>query len=191
MRTKRRPVKWHPAFRLQTVSVIGWFYLPKCWRIIIVINSFVLSGWHEFVLMTCGHYNIRRLHHWNWNVIILMIFSWPAAFEVVILTTSSAANNENFFKMIFLFQWPLPFWCAIKYLCHLHRVIETTRCKWCSLSKSTVWDHSWYIRTHFYAIWKHLCPGHFLWYRIGVFQPTAAQLSNKSCACSHWIKKTL
>ena len=34
-----------------------------------------------------------------------MEFSSLAAVEVVILTTSSAASDENFTKMIFLFQW--------------------------------------------------------------------------------------
>ena len=43
--------------------------------------------------------------HWNRNVIILTKFSSMAALDVVILTTSSAANDENFIKMtIFSFQ---------------------------------------------------------------------------------------
>ena len=36
--------------------------------------------------------------HWNWHV-ILTKFSTLAALEVVILTTSSAASDENFIKM--------------------------------------------------------------------------------------------
>ena len=35
-------------------------------------------------------------HHWNENVVILMKFSSLAALEVVILTTFSAASDENF-----------------------------------------------------------------------------------------------
>ena len=38
--------------------------------------------------------------HWNGNVVILMKFSSLAALEVVILTTSSAASEENFIKMM-------------------------------------------------------------------------------------------
>ena len=37
--------------------------------------------------------------HWNENVIILTKFPSLAALEVVILTTSSAASDENFIKM--------------------------------------------------------------------------------------------
>ena len=45
-------------------------------------------------------------NHWNENVVILMKFSSLAALEVVILTTFSAASDENFIKMkTFPFQW--------------------------------------------------------------------------------------
>ena len=37
--------------------------------------------------------------HWNGNVVILTKFSSLAALEVVILTTFSAASDENFIKM--------------------------------------------------------------------------------------------
>ena len=54
--------------------------------------------------------------HWNENVVILTKFESLAALEVVILTTSSAASDENFIKMktfpfqccsniIFCFNW--------------------------------------------------------------------------------------
>ena len=44
--------------------------------------------------------------HWKRNVVILMKFSSLAALKVVILTTFSAASDENFVKMLtFLFQW--------------------------------------------------------------------------------------
>ena len=44
--------------------------------------------------------------HWNGNVIILIKFSSLAALEVAILTTFSAASDDNFVKMTrFSFQW--------------------------------------------------------------------------------------
>ena len=42
---------------------------------------------------------VQNLITLKWNVIILMEFSSLAALEVVILTTSSAANDENLIKM--------------------------------------------------------------------------------------------
>ena len=45
--------------------------------------------------------------HWNGNVVILMKFSSLAALKVVKMTTSSAANDENFIKMM-----TFPFQCA-------------------------------------------------------------------------------
>ena len=49
---------------------------------------------------------IRSKYHWNGNVVILMKFSSLAALKVVKMTTSSAANDENFIKMMtFSFQW--------------------------------------------------------------------------------------
>ena len=52
---------------------------------------------------------MSALIHWNENVVILMKFSSLAALEVVILTTFSAASDENFIKMkTFPFQWILP-----------------------------------------------------------------------------------
>ena len=44
--------------------------------------------------------------HWNFNIIILMKCSSRAALEVVILTTSSAASDVDFVKMMeFMFHW--------------------------------------------------------------------------------------
>ena len=37
--------------------------------------------------------------HWNGDVVILMKFSSLAALEVVKMTTSSAAKDENFIKL--------------------------------------------------------------------------------------------
>ena len=46
--------------------------------------------------------------HWNGDVAILMKFSSLAALEVVNMTTSSAASDENFVKMTtFSFQCTL------------------------------------------------------------------------------------
>ena len=42
--------------------------------------------------------------HWN-EYVILTNFSLLAALEVVNMTTSNAASNENFVKMTFAFQW--------------------------------------------------------------------------------------
>ena len=47
---------------------------------------------------------IGRYLHWNGNVVILMTFSSLLAPEVIKMTTSGAAPNENYIKMIF----PLP-----------------------------------------------------------------------------------
>ena len=60
-----------------------------------------LVGWHGGRGTSgSGH------HHWNENVVILTKFSSLAALEVVILTTFSAASDENFIKMkTFPFQW--------------------------------------------------------------------------------------
>ena len=46
--------------------------------------------------------------HWNENVVILTKFSSLAALEVVILTTFSAASDENFIKMK-----TFPFQCSL------------------------------------------------------------------------------
>ena len=51
--------------------------------------------------------------HWHGNVVILMKFSSLAAPEVVILTTSGAAIDENFIKMTFCLSVPvyeIPLW---------------------------------------------------------------------------------
>ena len=45
------------------------------------------------------NYIARDLWHWHENAILLMKFLSLAALEVVILTTSSAASNENLIKM--------------------------------------------------------------------------------------------
>ena len=51
-------------------------------------------------------FRITSRAHWNKNVVILTKFSSLAALEIVILTTSSAASDENFIKMTtLLFQW--------------------------------------------------------------------------------------
>ena len=47
--------------------------------------------------------------HWNKNVVILTKFSSLTALEVVILTTSSAASDDNFIKMK-----TFPFLCKLR-----------------------------------------------------------------------------
>ena len=49
--------------------------------------------WHRLCIVHSS------LVHWNENVVILTKFSSLAALEVVILTTFSAASDENFIKM--------------------------------------------------------------------------------------------
>ena len=62
--------------------------------------------------------------HWNENVVILTKFSSLAALEVVILTTSSAASDENFIKtttfpfqcILLLANWQM-YLCVTKVFC--------------------------------------------------------------------------
>ena len=73
------------------------------------INNFI-----SYFRMSCtstSQWNVTqphniRLYHWNGNVVILMKFSSLAALKVVILTTFSAASDEDFIKTTtFSFQW--------------------------------------------------------------------------------------
>ena len=77
-------------------------------------------------------------YHWNGNVVILMKFSSMAALKVVILTTFSAANDEDFVKMTtFSCQWYkngiLPVWRFLLWyktilpLSYFHTGISYTR----------------------------------------------------------------
>ena len=59
------------------------------------------------LLLYCG-FPLQDLHghHWNENIVNLTKFSLLAALEVVKMTTSSAASDENVAKMTtFQFQW--------------------------------------------------------------------------------------
>ena len=68
----------------------------------------------------------RRIFHWNGKVFILMKCSSLAALEVIKMTTSSAASDENFVKMTtFLFQCLLQIWsgfdlCPCRFLWNMH-----------------------------------------------------------------------
>ena len=53
----------------------------------------------ENIVFNIALTNWKSAIHWNGNVIILTKFSSLAALEVVILTTSSAANDENFIQI--------------------------------------------------------------------------------------------
>ena len=63
---------------------------PSTTTALVFIETMVPYEWHYAIHI-----------HWNWNVFILMKFSSLAALEVVKMTTSSAANDENFVKMTF------------------------------------------------------------------------------------------
>ena len=66
-------------------------------------NSLVTSGTNPLPELML--YQIYVAIHWNGKVFILMKCSSLAALEVVKMTTSSAASDENFVKMTtFLFQ---------------------------------------------------------------------------------------
>ena len=53
----------------------------------------------------CEKTHSITLKHWNGNIVILRKFSSLAAPEVVSLTTSGAAGDENFLKNAFSCQW--------------------------------------------------------------------------------------
>ena len=57
-------------------------------------------GWKFFIVcvhsVICDVADILMVLYWNGNVVIWMMFSSLAAPEVVILTTSGAASDENF-----------------------------------------------------------------------------------------------
>ena len=76
--------------------------------------------------------------HWTRNVVILKKFSSLAAPEVVILTTSGAASDENFVKtMTFCFQYIyLLFW---KQFC----IWRVTKAPWSVTSCIMFSDHVW------------------------------------------------
>ena len=66
--------------------------------------------WLYFVVFCIDQFYQNPLgllqYHWNKNVVILTKFSSLATLEVVKMTTSSVASDENFVKMTtFLFQW--------------------------------------------------------------------------------------
>ena len=77
------------------------------------IISYFMS-WHHvngFMQERCN----SSAPHWNGNVVILTKFSSVAALEVVILTTFSAASDENFIKMK-----TFPFQCSNAVTSFLH-----------------------------------------------------------------------
>ena len=82
---------------IHVISGKGRVHVPLLLHIAVLPTR--LSLWHN-------------VSHWNGNVVILTTFSSLAAPEVVFLTNSNAASDENFVKMtIFPFQrcllWPL------------------------------------------------------------------------------------
>ena len=82
------------------------------------MHSYIqLSGWS-----VCLHFYSA---HWNENVVILTKFSSLAALKVVILTTFSAASDEDFIKMK-----TFPFQCWLVYL-FVPRIVRLTRWSFC------------------------------------------------------------
>ena len=84
-------------------------HLEKC-RLVTVwyifCQMFRINTHSSLMTLTYGmFFSPKSYQHWNGNVFILMKFSSLAALEVVKMTTSSAARDENFIKMTFLFQW--------------------------------------------------------------------------------------
>ena len=117
------------------------------------------ENYHRKCLEIC-HWELFTVNdYWfkytqNWNV-ILKKFSSLAALEVVILTTSNAANDENFIKMTtFPFQcnnlllsrtnhlnhyWPWP-WCIIHGLGDIFKVFIIFK-----VQKISVWQFNRFV----------------------------------------------
>ena len=69
----------------------------------------------------------KSYHHCNGYVVILMKFPSLATPEVVILTTSGSASDENFIKMTtFPFQWWSFITCLYHYIYHDVYSLATT-----------------------------------------------------------------
>ena len=98
-----------------------------------------------------------KVPHWNVNVVILMKISSAAALEVVKMTTSSAASDENFIKMM-----TFPFQCILQTIFGVENVrilIVVSHCLWlktkpqhmllsvqcfCLFEKSFLYIKTWY-----------------------------------------------
>ena len=105
------------SFRLTLVK----FYISTLWGSYFVTTNIINIIRGRRVLLCVG-FRVTRIHnHWNENVVILMKFSSLAALEVVILTTFSAASDENFIKMkTFPFQWQVAQWfVCVWYICNI------------------------------------------------------------------------
>ena len=114
--------KFYSERHYQRRSFAPYVYNVHAWGCSWILSA-VCYVWHRTLPLSICKPDLS-VHHWNGNVFILMKFSSLAALEVVKMTTSSAASDENFVKMTtFLFQciWcPLPCPCYVAYrLIHL------------------------------------------------------------------------
>ena len=95
---------------IQTPSVLHWWSLVaileySCFSTKMCATEFnsLFEFKHTFKSKRQDQFHHE---HWNGDIVILMKFSSPAALEVVKMTTSSAAGDENIVKMTtFSFQW--------------------------------------------------------------------------------------
>ena len=101
-------LSWH----VQNSVVTGWLETESQEKIISILFEFWAKyqwwdgAWGKLIDLERNIFLRKLEHHWNGKVFILMKCSSLAALEVVKMTTSSAASDENFVKMTtFLFQW--------------------------------------------------------------------------------------
>ena len=95
-----------PGHVLMEESQVRWInsldhsdtiWLHRNWSTLVHAGNTLDANWR--------HEAIRWAHnHWNGNIFILTKFPSLAALEVVKMTTSSAASDENLIKMTFSFQ---------------------------------------------------------------------------------------
>ena len=105
--------------------------------------------------------------HWNGNVFILMKLSSLAALEVVKMTTSSAASDENFIKMMtFSFQWGLDVTMKSTSM-HTRRQIfnpnsPIKKASYNHQGQNTSWDYSWLS-----PLYRHHSEYYLQWITVG------------------------
>ena len=147
-----------------SVKAIGWWnLLLRCWLAanpscsvdtlccvrgkLVVTDLTNIRLVHMFccALLCCGCFAIA---HWRENVVILTKFSLLAALEVVILTVSSAASDENFIKMkAFPFQCCCPT-VTEELLRNAGKISQYLNCKHNEVCiMCTIWAMYW-ILTH-------------------------------------------
>ena len=107
------------------VQLMAWccqetsHYLSQCWHRYVSPYGVTRPEWDKCI-------------HWNGNVVTLMKFSSLAALEVAILTTFSAASDENFIKMM---TFPVQcynvtssiFYCHVSTCCRCAKWVQNMR----------------------------------------------------------------